>query len=192
MYKLCKTEESTARQKELENGLMELMLEVPFEEISVSSLCKFAGIPRNTFYRYFSSREDALIGLIDHTLMDASDNSIANWSGNAHLELDDLEHFFVYWQQKQRFLDAIVKNDRSWLLIERAIRMHEQKQAQTTAAFDAANFAKEQIPYIMTYGMVSILLRWHRCGYPAPPEEMAKVAFQMFASSSIAMKDVLL
>ena len=57
MYKLCKTEESTARQRLIENGLMELMRQSGFEAISVSNLCKHVGVPRNSFYRYFTTKE---------------------------------------------------------------------------------------------------------------------------------------
>lgn len=191
MYKICKTEESVARQKLFEKGLMELMLVSRFEDISVSSLCKYVDVPRNSFYRYFSTKEDTLLALIDHTLMEASDNAISKWRGGAYLELADIENFFVFWQKKQSFLDAVVKNDRSWLLVERSVHMHEQKQAHTNILFDPENFAKEQIPYILTYSMVSILLRWHNSGYPSTPEKMAKVTYNLF-SSNVVMKDVLI
>ncbi len=69
MYKLCKTEQSAARQKELEQGLMELMTVTRYEDISVSDLCLELNIPRKAFYRYFSSKDGALHGLIDHTLL---------------------------------------------------------------------------------------------------------------------------
>ncbi len=189
MYKLCKTEESIARQKLFEKGLMELMQVSRFEDISVSSLCKHVGVPRNSFYRYYSTKEDTLLALIDHTLMESSDNTISKWRGGVYLELEDIVNFFVFWKQKRSFLNAIIKNDRSWLLIERSTHMHEQKQ--TNAVFDADNFAKEQIPYILTYGLISSLLRWHDYGYPSSPEEMAKVTYNLF-SSNIVMKDVLI
>lgn len=36
---------------------MALMQQARFEEISVSSLCNHVGIPRNSFYRYFSTKD---------------------------------------------------------------------------------------------------------------------------------------
>ena len=36
MYKLCKTEQSAHRQRQLEQGLLRMMLKCQFEEISVS------------------------------------------------------------------------------------------------------------------------------------------------------------
>lgn len=191
MYKLCKTEESTARQRLIENGLMELMRETRFETISVSSLCKYVCIPRNSFYRYFSTKEDTLLALIDHTVQEANAHSIRAWNGGEEMELADLEAFFGYWQGKRDFLDAIVKNDRSWLLIERSISFLEQRQASAKDSILSEAFAKEQRHYIVTYGMMSILLRWHRSGYQASRKEMAKVAYDLFSSSNIIMQDVL-
>ena len=52
MYKLCKTEQSARRQKELEQGLLKIMLQSRYEDISVSELCDNLNIPRKSFYRY--------------------------------------------------------------------------------------------------------------------------------------------
>ena len=39
MYKHCMTDQSTRRQRQLEQGLMDMMLHKRFDEISVSDLC---------------------------------------------------------------------------------------------------------------------------------------------------------
>ena len=70
MYKLCKTEQSAQRQRELERGLLNAMSTHQYEEISVSDLCDQMEIPRKSFYRYFSSKDGALHALIDHTLLE--------------------------------------------------------------------------------------------------------------------------
>ena len=70
MYKLCKTEQSAARQRQLEQGLLQAMQTQRYEDISISDLCDRMGIPRKSFYRYFSGKEGALAALIDHTLME--------------------------------------------------------------------------------------------------------------------------
>ena len=57
MYKLCKTEQSANRQRQLEEGLLQIMLTRHFEEVSVSELCDQLQIPRKSFYRYFSSKD---------------------------------------------------------------------------------------------------------------------------------------
>ena len=60
MYKICQTEQSARRQRELEQGLLQLMLRKNYEDISVSDLCEHMALPRKSFYRYFSSKDGAL------------------------------------------------------------------------------------------------------------------------------------
>ena len=75
MYKICATQASKQRQRELEAGLMNIMLHHQYENISVSDLCENMGIPRKAFYRYFSSKEGALYALIDHSLLDFAEQA---------------------------------------------------------------------------------------------------------------------
>ena len=63
MYKLCKTEQSAQRQRQLEEGLLTAMRTKRYEEISISDLCDQMGIPRKSFYRYFFGTDGALHAL---------------------------------------------------------------------------------------------------------------------------------
>ena len=64
MYKLCKTEETVKRQREIELGLFSMLKTVRFDNLSITELCEKIQIPRKAFYRYFDSKEDALCALI--------------------------------------------------------------------------------------------------------------------------------
>ncbi|MBP3869578.1 MAG: TetR/AcrR family transcriptional regulator [Faecalicoccus sp.] len=48
-------------QEQIADALLRLMSEKPFVEISVSELCKEAGISRQTFYTLFSYRENVVL-----------------------------------------------------------------------------------------------------------------------------------
>ena len=61
MYKQCQTEQSTARQRQLEQGLLQIMQKRHYDEISVSDLCEELGIPRKSFYRYFASKDGGIV-----------------------------------------------------------------------------------------------------------------------------------
>lgn len=186
MYKICKTDESVARQRSVEQTLQQLMLSKRIENISVSELCMAAGIPRNSFYRYFDSCEDALYAMIDHTLLDINEDAFLHWNGNQNLELADMEHYFETWYHKREFLDALAKNGCSWLLVDR-IEALMDKGKDTTS--QQKNFAREQSWYILTYATYAIMLRWHKHGFPDTPQEMAKVTFEMFSDSCISMRN---
>ena len=70
MYKQCTTEITTARQRKLEQCLLELLKTNSYETITVGHICAAADVPRGMFYRYFDSKKDALDALIDHTLLE--------------------------------------------------------------------------------------------------------------------------
>ena len=57
MYKICHTEESSRRQRALEQGLLNILGTVPYAKITLTDLCRQLQIPRKTFYRYFPSKE---------------------------------------------------------------------------------------------------------------------------------------
>ena len=95
MYKLCKTEQSAQRQRQLEEGLLTAMKTKRYEEITISDLCEQMDIPRKSFYRYFSSKDGALHALIDHTLLDFEQHTgilSGNAAGDAHQDLRPDEH----------------------------------------------------------------------------------------------------
>ena len=99
MYKLCKTEQSAQRQRQLERGLLEMMKHHRFEEISVSALCARMQLPRKSFYRYFSSKDGALFALLDHTLMEFYETgTLEGLRGGSPIE--DLERFFSFWKNR--------------------------------------------------------------------------------------------
>ena len=72
MYKLCKTEESANRQREIERTLLRLMIDKHYDDITVSEICIEANIPRKSFYRYFDGKEGVKQALLYHTLSEFS------------------------------------------------------------------------------------------------------------------------
>ena len=46
--------------KLLKAGLFHLLMEMPFEKISLTEICTRSLVPRSTFYRYFEDKHDLL------------------------------------------------------------------------------------------------------------------------------------
>ena len=180
MYKLCKTEQSALRQRKLEEGLLEMMQSVQYDEISISDLCQQMDIPRKSFYRYFASKEGALHGLIDHTLMEfEGENESYQAKGSRSLQRE-LEKFFLFWVRRKSFLDAITKNGLYDILVERTIRY-----ALGATVFPGRFLPKESRQmqnYVVTFaicGLMTIMIQWHSTGYSCSVQEMAKVASRL-------------
>lgn len=180
MYKLCKTEQSAARQRQVEQCLLEAMLLQRYEDISVSDLCERSQIPRKSFYRYFSSKDGAFHALLDHSLMEYESFSGPYHNGEHRTLERDLERFFLFWLMKKPLLDVLAKSNLIGVLIERAI---DQSLSENT--FGSRFLPQEQKhmqEHIITFcicGLMSMVMQWHKEGYPQSPSQMAQAAVRL-------------
>lgn len=177
MYKLCKTEQSASRQRQLEHGLLELMGSERYEDITVSDLCQHMQIPRKAFYRYFTSKDGALHALIDHTLMEFQ--SAAGADPKLSLEAE-LESFFCFWLERKNILKALVHSDLSGVLIERAIAYSMIDEVFPGRFLPGETKAVQMhVVSFSVCGLMYTMLRWHIGGYKVPACEMASVAVRL-------------
>jgi len=180
MYKLCKTEHSAARQRELERGLLAAMLVQPYDEISVSDLCDQMNIPRKSFYRYFSGKQGALYALVDHTFLEYETFSITGSGREPRTHQRELETYFHFWKQQKPLLDALSRNGLNGILAIRAVNH---------AIFDLgipnrilmqdSDLSKE---YAMTFtvtGLMALILKWYETGFAMSEAELAAIATEL-------------
>lgn len=180
MYKLCKTEQSANRQRQLEEGLLQIMLTRHFEEVSVSELCDQLQIPRKSFYRYFSSKDGALHGLIDHTLMQYEGFTLPRQLSSGRNLRNELETFFQFWVEHKPLLDALEKSSLSGVLIERAIN-HALSDTVMPRRFlpqDTVEMQK-QITMFGVCGLMSMVLIWHHSGFAQTVSQLAQIATRL-------------
>ncbi len=173
MYKICQTEQSFKRQRELENGLLQLMLKRRYEDISVSDLCTYLQIPRKAFYRYFSSKDGALYALLDHTMMDFHFSEQHGLSGSAPGELD---RYFVFWYNHRDLLTALTRSSLSGILVERAtgFALKERMMPRYMLSMDA-NYQGIALSFAIC-GLMSMVIQWHQQNFLQTPDEMTKIA----------------
>ena len=188
MYKICHTEESSRRQRELEAGLLAAMGSREYRKITLTDLCRELGIPRKSFYRYFPTKEDCLLALIDHTLSDCNDIALRGWDGRMALDARVQLRFFRYWQAHGAFLDAIQHNGLQKLLLERTTVIVDRMKEKG----GDGSFARNQVEYFIAHGLMTTVLRWHHFGFPDSPEEMAAVFGNLLMSSDVSMDRLLL
>ena len=185
MYKLCKTEQSTARQRELEKGLMEVMRQQRYEDISVSQLCELLNVPRKSFYRYFSSKDGALFALLDHTMLEFQFSELAAGNGSA---LQDLERFFHFWYRQKPLLDVLEKSNLSGILVERAtdLALRERMMPQKLRSLDV-NLRAIAMSFAVC-GIMTMVIQWHHMGYQQTPGEMTNLAISLLSNPLLPAK----
>ena len=180
MYKLCKTEQSAQRQRQLERGLLEMMKHRRFEEISVSDLCDRMQLPRKSFYRYFSSKDGALFALLDHTLMEFYETgTLEGLRGGSPIE--DLERFFSFWKNRKDLIDAMQRSNLAGMLVERSVNLAKQEKLMPGYVQEWEEILKDVAMSFAVCGLLSMVLQWHREGYKIPTEKMAQAAVTMLS-----------
>ena len=121
MYKLCKTEQSAQRQKEIERALFSIMDKKNYVDITITEICLSLNMPRKTFYRYFDSKDGCLHALLDHIIMNGSAYYMSN-ADDEDTSLTFCIRIFEYWQRQTPLLNALEKNGQSLQLLQRMIR----------------------------------------------------------------------
>lgn len=180
MYKLCKTEYSSERQRELEQGLLQQMYRRRFDEISVSDLCLELNIPRKSFYRYFASKEGALFSLLDHTIMEFYEEG--QFQGlHGGTPKGDLERFFKFWYDKRDLLDALQRSNLSGVLVERCTLLAGREQLAPSLMQGQDKFKQDTAIAFAVCGLLAMVFQWHSRGFHASPAQMAEVAVSMLS-----------
>jgi len=186
MYKMCKSEQSANRQRELERQLLTMMKTVPFDEISVSDLCIQADVPRKAFYRYFSGKDGALHALVDHTLLELESFPSSVKSMNSNIYRSELIRFFQFWREQKPFLDALKFSGLSGVLVTRTID-YALSNSGVTRRF-LQNNELNSWEYGTTFGvcgLMAMVLNWHNSGYPLSVEQMAEIAVTLMTEPLI-------
>lgn len=184
MYKLCQTEQSARRQRQMEQALLQLMLRRQYEDISVGDLCSSLQIPRRAFYRYFSGKDGALYALIDHTMMDFFEDAPEKLQHRGSAK-NELEQTFAFWRGQKQLLDALARSSLGGILVERATEFtlregympRHFKRLQPEVQSLAMSFS--------VCGLMSMILRWHKQGFLLSPAEMSALAITLLATPLI-------
>ena len=191
MYKLCKTEQSALRQRELEHHLLSMMATLRLDEISVSDLCAHAGVSRKAFYRYFSGKDGALYALIDHTLLELDSFLYSENPPQGPGQTEILARFFAFWQDRRALLDALVYSGVTEVFVERMI-LHAATNTSANWAFLSGSDEEmgEFANAFCVSGISSMVLMWHRKEFRTSLEHMVEITVPLLTKPLIEMNHV--
>jgi len=160
--------------EKLHNSLIELLKQKPLIDISVTALCKDAGIDRNTFYSHYSNTSEVLAEILDGYKREALENIRKNLP-NFDFEKMLLETCLLIY--KYRDLSGLLYNDSlgTHYLFELINRCNETClpifiQQNPAADLEKLTFANR----FATGGATILLLDWCKNGMQESPEEISK------------------
>lgn len=185
MYKLCKTEQSARRQRQLEQGLLEMMLQHRYEDISVSDLCDYMQVPRKSFYRYFSSKDGCLFALLDHTMMEFFEVSVSVAGLQPGTQMGDLDRYFLFWREHGELLNALQRNGLGGILVERAMALALRERLMPGYIREWKPELQQLAMSFSVCGLLSMVIQWHNQGFRMPAAEMTKIALSMLTKPLI-------
>ena len=179
MYKLCKTEESSKRQIEIESVLLELMLKKHYDEITVSEICERANMPRKAFYRYFDGKEGIKQALLHHTLTDFNEYHLAH-SGMDYKIYEEFELLFNFWKSRKVLLEAFDKSNLLGLLVESAtsFSMNEFNGVEKYLS-DSAPEEKVIAFQFVICGIMTMTINWYRTGFAESVPNLARTTAKL-------------
>lgn len=179
MYKDCKTPQSALRQREFEQCLLKTMRTVPYQNISISSLCTQMGIGRKNFYRYFENKDDVLCALLDHTLLEYIQYENEHATASA-VPFAAIVHFLSYWQEQKSLLDVLEANNLSSRLIERMLYHAWRRDPQFLRLLksDAEKVDPNAVLFSIS-GIITLIVTWHHGGYKEPKEQLAASIYRL-------------
>lgn len=182
MYKLCKTERSARRQRQIEYALLDLMTQQPYDTISVTELCEKLVMPRKAFYRYFDSKDDALTALLEHTFAEyESFRQNTAFDGTRSLK-KDLVSFFAFWKQQRPLLDAFAGSDLLGRLSLVLINMAGRNAILlSTLLPDESEAVRLQVAKFAACGFISLAVEWYKDGFATSDEEMLALSLRLLA-----------
>lgn len=171
------TEAALQKKEQMENSLVNLMAQRPYQDITVTDICRGANIPRRTFYHYFGSKEDVLQSMIE-TLMEQCfmEATFDMHLGKEQLE-DNFSKTFRSWDGANREkLDVLIRNGLESRLIAWAFQWVRKERIGIVQKSNLDPKLKEIGLMVGTTSYFSLLFYWSRGGYRESAEQMAKYA----------------
>lgn len=177
MYKPCSGKGPASRQQIIEECLLDFMQTSPYSEITVNDICEKAGIPRKSFYRYFTNKDSVLHSLIERILMEYESFPGDYRSGERRTVRRDLERMFLYWRGQAPLLNALDRNGMFGRLFEQSIRFSVSPDVLPRRFLpEDSEDMRLQVTAFSAAGLMSIILAWYRQGFSRSANQEAAIA----------------
>lgn len=158
----------------LTHALIELMNEIPYNQINVTILTKKADISRRTFYRHFSTIDETLDFILHQVTLDfqqfQAEKAPTNFKALIYV-------YFLYWNPRKDFLHILKDNGLLYCLQNKLLPATPSKDIDTSRYSIEINDIIINFAMSFTSGAVwSLLVKWLEGGAIQSPEEMAEIA----------------
>ncbi len=177
MYKNCQKEQSVQRQAHIARTFTNMLERRSFQEITVTDLCREAGVPRKAFYRYFDTKED-IVRFIADTILLAYLRMGDEPGQGEQISEQNCRKMFAFWYEYRYHLRILVNSECVGLFSEYFTR----SVLESGLGFEMGGWSEsEHLPVAIftTDGFISLLIYWGRTDFRETPEEMGNLLYRM-------------
>lgn len=162
--------------KNISLALYALLLRKPYDEISISDICRKASVSRVSFYHYYDTKDDILIQFSDEKFAEFFEN-IAKIEAITFEEL--IIYMFTYLKSISRQITILRYAKKEEILLTQFQSYGRYIFSHTSTS----NVLKDKNnPYLLPFlvgGLFEVIMRWLDEGMLTPPEEVAKSVFEI-------------
>jgi len=159
-------------------ALLELMMEKPFNKITITEIADKADVVRRTFYRNFDSKEDILRTYI-YSIFLGYEERLSELKEYNPYKISKI--YFEYMSRHKTFLKLLVDND-LFLLILRVSEDHIEEFSKKIKGPIIKDYSETFLEYFNAYnvsGMWQMLENWLNKGMLESVDELAHIYEQI-------------
>jgi len=165
----------------LQEGLIRLLKDRPLDKISITELCREAGINRTTFYRHYEWPRDILTEMQNDFLAGIFDRF------QKPMSVGNVESLFLYLAEHAQLVKLFFQynSDTDWMeLFTRIYACFPSKQI--IKAFQNINEIHAEMLFTYLSGGAYFLARkWIMDDMPIPPKEIAAVVLSVLDKDKV-------
>lgn len=160
-------------------AMLSLMQQKPFQEITISELCRKAKLDRRTFYRNFKDKQD-ILSYYFSSLQEEYTITLTRVSEQTFYTLAKVN--FTFWQEHLDFLKTAKNDEALYVLLIQMLNRFIPEMYVHSAGMNTEK-ARIGIAFLIG-GFHNVLLHWLFSGCQQTADEMAAILAGMVKDSA--------
>ena len=162
----------------IDEAFLEILETKDMSFITVTELCKKAGVNRSTFYLHYESLSDVLDECVDNMMTKLRscypDNVWETLHANPRLVTKDLLlPYLDFMKEHQRLFQSLIKNSSKLSLPDYYKRLFKDIFSPAMDSFQILDWKKRYISAFHIEGMVAVVREWLEGGCGESPEDIS-------------------
>ena len=162
--------------KNISLALYALLLRKPYDEISVSDICRKADISRVSFYHYYDKKDDIIVQFSDEKFAEFFDD----FTKLESLTFEDLIiEMFKFLKKNSRQLTILRYAQKENILLEQFYSYGRYIFSNNLTSKILENKDNRFLVPFLVGGLFQVIMRWLDEGMTSSPEEIAQSVFEI-------------